>query len=105
MKNSSMTPEEKADYIIENFGGMQAVDPSADFDSKVFARFDSEFSARSKTPKWFWVAALAILSINVIAAYNYTGKTTTTSSTSSETKTTNTISSYYFQGGTDWYQQ
>jgi hypothetical protein len=101
MKEHPLSPEEKAERILENFGRIKSVEPSSDFDSRMAARFDSEFSVRVKTPKWFWAAAAAILIINAAVAYNYSGST----SKSAETKTSNTIASYYFQGGTDWYQQ
>lgn len=110
MKQHPLTTEEKADQALESLEGIQAVEPSAEFDAKMFARFDCEFSEKAKTPKWFWVAALAIFSINMIAVYNYsfsadTTTETSTTTSSSETKTSNAIVSYYFQGGTDWYQQ
>jgi hypothetical protein len=102
MKNPSASPEERADQALESFDGLQRVGVPDGLEEKMFARFELEFPQVSKTPKWFWAAALLLLAINIVAIMNYSGinKKETASSNSG----IHSIASYYFQGGTDWYQ-
>ncbi len=100
MKNHPLSPEEKADHALESLEGINFSELPFGFDERMFARFDSEFS-KSKTPKWFWAAASVILIVNLFVAFNSSNSTTTTAKT--ETNSINTVSSFYFQGGSDWY--
>ncbi|CAN5186277.1 hypothetical protein BH09BAC5_BH09BAC5_26820 [soil metagenome] len=104
MKNHPLTPEQKADLALESLERIQQSELPEGFDEKMFARFDSEFT-KAKTPKWFWIAASVILMVNLFAAYN---STVSASASTSDVKTDNSnsinnVSTYYFQGGTDWY--
>lgn len=103
MKNHPTSPEEKTNQALESFEGLQRVEVPDGLEAKMFARFDLEFPAVSKTPKWFWAAALLLLAINVVAVMNYSGviKRETASHSINDI---HSLGSYYFQGGTDWYQ-
>src|SRR3954468_191945 len=104
MKNQNGSPEEKADFTLESLEGMQQVEIPGGLEEKMFARFDREFSAVAKTPKWFWAAAVLLLAINLVAVAHYSGTTKKEISAARSTTGIDDVASYYFQGGTDWYQ-
>jgi hypothetical protein len=97
MERNHLSPEEKAEQALQNFEGIKQAELPADFEAKMFARFDAEF-APVKTPKWFWAAAAVLLVVNLTAAF-------TVSNNQSEKQTVNSVTSFYFKGGTDWYQE
>lgn len=92
MKNK-LLPEEKAEQALGSFDGIVLPDLPAGFEERMFARMDEEFF-KVKVPKWFWAAAAVLLLINVSIAWKFSGSTEPTQ---------NSIASYYFRGGTDWY--
>jgi hypothetical protein len=104
MKNNNLSPEEKANLALESLDGIHSVEIPNGLEERMLARFDSEFSAKSKTPKWFWAAAVLLLAINIGVVFNYSRSTnsTETSSTKSTTGITSFVSEY-FQGGKDFY--
>jgi hypothetical protein len=96
MKNN-LTPEEKAEHALTSLDGILLQDPPAGFRDKMFARMDREFF-NQKVPKWFWAAAAVLLLVNISIAWKFSGSST-------EATPKNTLASYYFRGGTDWYNQ
>ena len=96
MKNKP-SPEEKAGHALESLDGILAGNLPAGFEERMLARMDEEFF-KVKVPKWFWMAAAVLLLVNISVAWKF-------SASAKETQMHNSIASYYFRGGTDWYNQ
>lgn len=107
MKHNASSPEEKAELALGSFEGIHAVEVPSALEAKMLARFENEFPAKSRTPKWFWAAAVLLLAINITAAVNYSKTSIVPTETpSTETKTSGGINSFaneFFQGGNDIY--
>ncbi len=108
MKKDFSSSEEKADMALESLDGIAHAEIPEGLEDKMLARFDSEFSVRKKTPKWFWVAAIVLLMINITAVYKYSFSTDSPKpnpafSDMNSSVQQNEIGNYYFNGGSSWF--
>jgi hypothetical protein len=95
------SPEEEAALTLKSLDAVEPAGVPEGLEEKLFARFELEIAELKKTatPKWFWMAASALLFFNTICALNYlrydaADETESASSAGSET---------LFHGGTSWY--
>ena|ERR1041385_6442577 len=107
MTSKNLTAEEKANLAMESLEGMHSVEVPDGMEERMLARFENEFAAKSKTPKWFWAAAVLLLAINITAAISYSKSSGVSAETpSTEIKTSTGINSFageFFQNGNDIY--
>lgn len=112
MKTNSFSPEEEAELTLLSLDKMEPAAVPSGFDERFFARLDaalnpfisaslkvknvSEIVFVAKTPRWFWAAAVALLLVNGIIAFNYLQSAAPVSGLASENQ-------LYFQGGVAWF--
>ena len=99
MENKRLSSEEKANLALESLDGIQSIEIPNGLEEKMLARFENE-SVKSKTPKWFWAAAVLLLAINVgaVCKYSFSNNSSEQNSTSSNTMPQKEIGTYYFGG-------